>query len=493
MSLVYTSGPYRNDLYVVGGSRQTFLNSINTSLVASAWTSANLYAFSEISWTGQPAAATTCTINGQVYTWRAAIGAPANEVLIGVDASTSYTNLYNAINLGPGVTTTYSTATTLNGTTTAADYRATATTTGKFRVQSKINTTPFGQQDVLSFSTTSANVGFTWATNKNAGYKWTSPKTSLGNQQMVIYGIDALETARVRLMAMDENELYRSNQLFPYNSGSSDNTAGFIHRVDAYANWRVICSPSHLLVFADSAGAPTGTNSASYFSIPYITPYQVPVVITGATNATPIVVTTATAHGRTTGDSVFVRGVLGNTSVNGISVCTVITATTFSVPQAGNGAYTSGGVMCKSTNDKVGMSIVATNDAAGAIMFPMSRLSMNGNYCWQTLNGLSFNTTGVNAIGMCGVIIAAPAAMQDAATSMQFMDGTFVLTEPHFASSGATAAKALWVGQLYDTFISLTPNIIGTTANVDGRNWYCVGSYAGTTSSACGSVWIVVP
>tara|TARA_R110000868_G_scaffold4119_4_gene25003 strand:+ start:106 stop:1038 length:933 start_codon:yes stop_codon:yes gene_type:complete len=309
---------------------------------------------------------------------------------------------------------------------------------------------------------------------------------------MVIYGIDALETARVRLMVMDENELYRSNVLFPYNAGSSDNTAGFIHRVDAYANWRVICGPYHLLVFADSSGAPTGTNSASYFSIPYITSYQTPLAVTGATNAFPIVITTTTAHGRTTGDSVFIRGVLGNTTANGINVCTVLSTTTFSIPVTGNGTYTSGGVMCKSTDDKVGMSIIGVNDAAGAIMFPMSRLSAHSSYAWQTLNGSSFNTTGVNDDGMAGCVVAAPAGLQDAQAAMQFQDGTFVLTEPHFLNSGSVSGKARWVGQLYDTFISLETNTIGTTATVDGHTWYCVGSYTGSTAFARGSFWLAI-
>lgn len=70
--------------------------------------------------------------------------------------------------------------------------------------------------------------------------------------------------------------------------------------------------------------------------------------ITGATNATPIVVT-ATAHGYETGDTVYIEGVLGNTNTNGYRLITVLSANTFSlktlagVNVAGNGAYTSGG------------------------------------------------------------------------------------------------------------------------------------------------------
>lgn len=67
-------------------------------------------------------------------------------------------------------------------------------------------------------------------------------------------------------------------------------------------------------------------------------------VITGATNATPIVITTNGSHNLTTGDSVTIDAVLGNTAANGTFVCTVLTATTFSLNvSVGNGAYTSGG------------------------------------------------------------------------------------------------------------------------------------------------------
>ena len=65
--------------------------------------------------------------------------------------------------------------------------------------------------------------------------------------------------------------------------------------------------------------------------------------ITGATNASPIVVTSA-GHGLTTGAYVNVSGVGGNTAANGDHVITRINADTFSLDgSTGNGEYTSGG------------------------------------------------------------------------------------------------------------------------------------------------------
>lgn len=66
--------------------------------------------------------------------------------------------------------------------------------------------------------------------------------------------------------------------------------------------------------------------------------------ITGASNATPIVITTSDTTGLTTGDEVFIQGVVGNTAANGLHTITVIDGTSFSLDGvAGNGAYTSGG------------------------------------------------------------------------------------------------------------------------------------------------------
>lgn len=65
--------------------------------------------------------------------------------------------------------------------------------------------------------------------------------------------------------------------------------------------------------------------------------------ITGATNASPIVITSA-AHGLSTGQQVTVASVGGNTAANGTFLVTVVDANSFSLDgSTGNGSYTSGG------------------------------------------------------------------------------------------------------------------------------------------------------
>ena len=70
--------------------------------------------------------------------------------------------------------------------------------------------------------------------------------------------------------------------------------------------------------------------------------------VSGATDATPIVVT-ATSHGYSDGDYVHITGVVGNTACNDLHVVANKTSNTFElttpagVDVAGNGSYSSGG------------------------------------------------------------------------------------------------------------------------------------------------------
>lgn len=73
-----------------------------------------------------------------------------------------------------------------------------------------------------------------------------------------------------------------------------------------------------------------------------------PKTITGATNATPIVIT-SNAHGYENGDTVYIANVGGNTAANGYRIVKNKAANTFEITDlsgtnvAGNGAYTTGG------------------------------------------------------------------------------------------------------------------------------------------------------
>lgn len=65
-------------------------------------------------------------------------------------------------------------------------------------------------------------------------------------------------------------------------------------------------------------------------------------LITNATNASPIVITSAN-HNLQTGDRVTISGVVGNTAANGTFTITRISSSTFSLSTTGSGAYSNGG------------------------------------------------------------------------------------------------------------------------------------------------------
>lgn len=102
------------------------------------------------------------------------------------------------------------------------------------------------------------------------------------------------------------------------------NTSSVPLDADALPTFRVYGPSGYLGVSGTTAFLDTGT-------------------ITGATNASPIVVTCA-AHGLTTGARITISGVGGNTAANGTFIVTRVDANTFSLDgSTGNGAYTSGG------------------------------------------------------------------------------------------------------------------------------------------------------
>jgi len=76
--------------------------------------------------------------------------------------------------------------------------------------------------------------------------------------------------------------------------------------------------------------------------------------VTGATNASPIVITSA-SHGLSTGDRIRVRNVTGNTAANGVFDVTVIDGNTLSLDgTSGNGTFTGGGELIRLVDSLLG-------------------------------------------------------------------------------------------------------------------------------------------
>lgn len=91
-----------------------------------------------------------------------------------------------------------------------------------------------------------------------------------------------------------------------------------------------------------------------------------PVAITASTSANPTVVTTAAAHGLSTGDTVLIANHTTNTVANGAWTVTVLTSTTFSIPAAGIGVGAGGTVTKYPIDNDIAFQISASwNDLAG--------------------------------------------------------------------------------------------------------------------------------
>jgi Ubiquitin-activating enzyme E1 FCCH domain len=109
--------------------------------------------------------------------------------------------------------------------------------------------------------------------------------------------------------------------------------------------WNYIDAVNDLTSIAYSFIYGTGIDGVNFNPVPitYTVPNQTGAV-TGATNASPTVITSSN-HGLRSGQTATISGIGGNTGANGAHVVTVLTANTFSiaVDTSAGSAYTSGG------------------------------------------------------------------------------------------------------------------------------------------------------
>jgi hypothetical protein len=105
---------------------------------------------------------------------------------------------------------------------------------------------------------------------------------------------------------------------------------------------RVIMSPSSQLnTFVEMVASDPGLSLTWY----------APINISSSTSANPSVITTAAVHGYSSGDIVEILNHAVNTNANGTWAITVLSTTTFSIPQPGNGVGTASGTIQKMETD----------------------------------------------------------------------------------------------------------------------------------------------
>ncbi|MGR4864981.1 ubiquitin-activating E1 FCCH domain-containing protein [Caulobacter sp. LARHSG274] len=125
---------------------------------------------------------------------------------------------------------------------------------------------------------------------------------------------------------------------------------------------------------------------------------QAAVNISGVTKANPAVVTTSSAHGLAAGDTVYIKGVVGMTTLNNkvFTVGTVSSTTKFTLSNIDSSSYskwTSGGTVtrCRTTTCSVVVTTKTTNDFTTGDL-----ISFSGVGGMTQLNGKT--TTGISVI-----------------------------------------------------------------------------------------------
>jgi len=178
--------------------------------------------------------------------------------------------------------------------------------------------------------------------------------------------------------------------------------------------------------------------------------------ITGATNATPIVIT-ATSHGFSNGDIVVIRGVGGNTSANGTYFVRNVTTNTFEIQTldsqnvVGNGSYTSGGSAINMTSAAATTSVDA--GIVGTAQTLTSPTNTNGvldaaDPTFTSITGavdagiIYDNTTGIPLVLVDGkqrVVCAATAATSATSVAVEPLAGAIPNGTALVFSNGVTA------------------------------------------------------
>jgi hypothetical protein len=121
--------------------------------------------------------------------------------------------------------------------------------------------------------------------------------------------------------------------------------------------------------------------------------------ITGATNASPIVVT-STAHGFANGDVVTISKVGGNTAANGKWTIQNVAANTFELAgSTGNGAYTSGGIAIDLSKDQF-----LSDIAAGARIATSAALASKTSTL-GVADAADFSWTGVSGAQSEAIVV----------------------------------------------------------------------------------------
>lgn len=458
MSIQYGGGTIVNSTFTTGsGSPSTdLLLELIDALDTAGWTQTDTPAQVIGTFSGQPSNNDTITLdsspNQKVYRFRTSGAglAQANDVLIDVDAATTYSNLVAAITLGAGSGTKYFASTLLNVNMTATSDATTITIAYK-TAGSDGNGAPVAE----------STSNFTWASGTlSEGYTFfVSAQTPQGLKM----GIKLFTAGGGFYTPGTTISIFPTT--YDLSLVSTVDLQGGV--VDATQSWQIIANRYQLFAFTPG----TAANFLS-FGIPYLQSPLVAPVISSATNTTPIVCTVA-AHGFTTGQDVYNTGAIGNTGVNGPFPITVLDANTFELDTSvGNGTYTANSARCANTTQAMVLAEAIWGSGSGSTNFRKTP------YCSKTftsLNGAVNNNNGTQNIGQLQMLMPI-FALRGTTNDQQWVNNNYLMFEPVIGVGISVVAVPKIFGQMWDSCELSYQVATDQTATFDGHNFIAVGT-----------------
>lgn len=468
-------------------SIQTMCDGIKDALVSCGWTSSNKKSRIRVVFNGVPSNNQTITVAGQVYTFKTTLSGSADEVLIGASAAACASNLFDAVTDNSGNEgTTYGTGTTANATATAVLMTSTTlnlvSLVGGFSAGSSFTASHGLSNVTMTTGYSNGSIG--------RGYEVLMPATPAGIMAGVVLEDPNYDASaafmRIRVMSADFSTVQ-----------SSDNFTSY----PAAGVWTLSVQGGRSLEFCGNAhqffvwllNDSTTVGTKFMFVVPYVRDRLKPSIITAATNASPIQITTDAAHGLATGDDVFIADVEGNTAANGFWTVTYVDSTNVTLDSStGSGTYTSGGVMA--ANHQIARAFIAMGDETGTSMETWRTV----HFCGGTGNtGNIFVCAnqfyyGIRANGITDVA-AFKIPQLSASRGIKMVFGLVPdLIEPKFgwpiASSGGTYME---VGDIWGAFIVLEPNVMDRLqTGFNGHNWINFTNSITVSGGGGYSIWL---
>lgn len=490
-----TGGPYRNDIYTFPASnrRAFFLDSLRTTLLACGWTSSVLRPKSTFTWTAQPANASTLTLNGKVYTFQTVLTNVDGNVFIGATLAATIQNFVNAVILGPGAGTAYAAATTAPPAVTVLLSDTTSVT-----ICGTNTTDPYTNTGIAVSNGGTINGSWGATTLNRGGWIFRSPEapTDFSQACIIAWAVNYTDASgtdvNMFITSRDASEVANFANVF---SGTA--TGGFANPTSLFTGtfltggvqFRVVASPRMVVITRPGSTSNDGENF--FFNMGAIPSFMRGKKISGASNTTPITITTTAAHGYTTGQTVRCLYVNGNTAANTTAVITVVSPTQFQLnATVGNGAYTNGGVCINLTLKETceAISALGCANTGGVVTFrnsvSLESTAIAGNR--YILNGTFYVYGG----GGVGYRAAYTFPLGNTATSVnQWQNDNALLLDPWvaFPSGGPIGAApritALWADMAWATQASPVDTI---PAPFLGRTWMSLQNNVSAVS------WLVV-